>query len=81
MRVLPQIRFDDPQNRMPQRPVLCQQHEHAVLDLLEDIGPPVWTVDFDGAPRLVDHRLVTQRPEPLPGVRQRPHQCVLGLRA
>ena len=61
--VLAQIRLHDPGNRMTEHPMLCNQHQRAVLDLLQQVGDTVRAMDFDVAVLLIDARFIAYRAE------------------
>ncbi len=77
--VLPEVGFDDAGDGVAEHAVLGDQHQRAVLDLLQQVGHAVGTVDLHVPLLLVDAGLVAQRPGQFPGVDQRHHRRVVGL--
>ncbi len=81
VRILVQVRGDNARNGVPDGPVLGNQRQGAVLDLLENVGLAVGTMDFRVALVLQHGGVIPIDTELLPGVHQMLHGEVLGLGA
>src|SRR5690606_16590012 len=79
VRVLTEVGLDDAGNGVPEYPVLCNQEQRTVLDLLQDIGYPVRLMQLDVASALINRGLVAQRTKLLPDLHQIADDRVLRL--
>ncbi len=80
MHVLLKIRLDDARQRVTDGPVLGNQCERAMFDLLKQVRNTIRRVDFDITSSLVNRRLIPPNMEMFPRMHQIEHGGVLGLR-